>query len=475
MKLQASRFLPLIAVGLALFLFAPREASAQSRDEVTPLSTSDAGAPVLTTVYSFSGMNGSSAPGPSALTQGRDAKLSGTTTGSPSVGGAAFTVTTSGRYVQSYTFETDGNTPWAGLTLGSDGNYYGAASAGGTTGNGVLFMLSPTGNYTALHEFAGGSDGAAPFSPPIQASDLNFYGTTTGTNGTSTIYRYQPNGAYSTIYSFGSAQGQRVIAPLIQGSDGNLYGTASAGGNGGCGALFKISTGGQLLWSYDFPCGPGGEGSVAPLLQATDGNFYGVSFAGGLGVGCGTVFKLDQNGDVSLLYAFKNAPDGCEPEGGLTQGTDGNLYGTTASGGKGPEGGGGTLFQLTLQGVHSIVEYFGIKGSEPLGTLMQHTNGKFYGTTLQGGRSSTAPIYSLDMGLGPFVTFVRPTGRAGQTAQILGQDLTGATSVTFNGILSDKLQRAQRHVYDRCRPRRRNDRASRRDDCDGHAHQQRQL
>ncbi len=393
-------------------------------------------AQTVTTLYSFTGNDSSGNPGLDALVQGRNGKLYGTTIGPSGADGSVFAITTSGRASQPYTFGGDGANPWAGLTLGADGYYYGSTFAGGATGNGVLFKLSPTGVYTSLHEFTGGSDGALPLSPPIQASDSNFYGTTSGTSGASTVYRYERNGTFTTILSLSSAQGSYVIAPLIQGTDGNLYGTAEEGGADDCGAIFKLSTTGQMLWTYSFPCGKGGAIPYAPLLQASDGNFYGTTISGGLDGGAqpGTVFRLNQNGNVTILYAFKNFIDGSEPEGGLTQGTDGNLYGTTFG------GEGGNLFQLTLSGVHTILYRFGAAGKQPHAGVMQDTNGIFYGTTSEGGRSGFGSVYSLNMGLGPFVTFVQPTAAVGGTAQILGQSLTGATGVTFNGIAATSFK-----------------------------------
>src|SRR5258706_12087220 len=138
-----------------------------------------------------------------------------------------------------------------------------------------------------MHEFAGGSGGASPFSAPIQASDSNFSGTSFGTSGasTSTVYRYETNGTFTTILNFSYAQGRYVIAPLIQGSDGNLYGTASGGGYvhpGECGTIFKLSTAGQMLWRYAFPCGAGGALPYSPLLQASDWYIHGTAiFCGG--------------------------------------------------------------------------------------------------------------------------------------------------------------------------------------------------
>ncbi len=390
-------------------------------------------AQTVTTLYSFTGTDSSGNPGLGALAQGRNGKLYGTTVGPSGADGSAFAITTSGHASQLYTFGSDGANPWAGLTLGADGYYYGTASTGGANGNGVLFKLSPTGDYSDLHDFAGGADGAKPFSPPIQASDSNFYGVTFGTGGASTVYRYEPDGTFTTIYNFDSAHGQQVLVPLIQGSDGNLYGVASFGGTSNCGTIFKLATSGAPLWTYNFPCALGGAYPEGPLVQGADGDYYGTTLQGGPGLECGIVFKLGQAGNVSVIYEFKNLADGCDSEAGLTQGTDGNLYGTTLAGGT-AKGNQGTLFQLTTGGAHKILYSFGGVGEEPLAAPMQDTNGTFYGTTYAGGRFGYGTVYSLNMGLGPFVTFVQPTGAVGGGAQILGQGLTGATSVTFNGV-----------------------------------------
>jgi uncharacterized repeat protein (TIGR03803 family) len=394
-------------------------------------------AQTVKTLYSFTGTNSSGNPGFGALVQGRNGKLYGTTSGPIGTDGSAFVMTTSGNASQLYTFGSDGANPWAGLTLGADGYYYGTTFDGGSTGNGVLFKLSPTGLYTSLHEFAGGSDGALPVAPPIQASDSNFYGTTSGTGGASTVYRYETNGTFTTILNLSNTQGQYAAAPLIQGTDGNLYGTAEEGGNAfpdGCGTIFKLSTSGEILWTYAFPCGAGGVFPEGPLVQASDGNFYGTTESGGgdRGIQPGTVFRLSQSGVVTTLYDFTNLTDGSAPIGGLTQGTDGNLYGTTSGGGGKSRG--GNLFQISLGGVHTILYYFGASGEEPYAGVMQDTNGTFYGTTYAGGRDGYGSVYSFNMGLGPFVTFVQPTGATGSGAQILGQGLTGATGVAFNGV-----------------------------------------
>jgi uncharacterized repeat protein (TIGR03803 family) len=391
-------------------------------------------AQTVTNLYSFTGSNSSGNPVYGALAQGRNAKLYGTTVGPSGTAGTIFAITTSGKESQLYEFGTDGANPTAGLTLGADGAFYGATYSGGSSGNGVLFKLSAAGVYTDLHSFSGGSDGAAPYGAPVQASDSNFYGTTGGTGataGASTVYRYEMNGTFSTIYNFDTLHGAYVVGPLVQGSDGNLYGTAPGGGANSCGTIFKISTAGVMLWYYSFTCGNDGAFPYGGLLQASDGNYYGTTLRGGSST-WGVVFKLDQQGNVSTLHTF-NYLDGADPFGGLTQGTDGNLYGTTSSGGSSANPA-GTLFQINTSGVFKVLYSFGQAGKAPYAPLVQQTNGNFYGTTNGGGQYGYGTVFKLDMGLGPFVSFVRNNGKTGATAQILGQGLTGTTKVTFSGV-----------------------------------------
>jgi uncharacterized repeat protein (TIGR03803 family) len=114
------------------------------------------------------------------------------------------------------------------------------------------------------------------------------------------------------------------------------------------------------------------------------------------------------------------------------QATDGNLYGTTALGGS---SGFGTIFKISTRGSYQqLYSFTGTTGESPGPPPLQHTNGLLYGGTEFGGTYGYGVIYSLDMGLGPFITFVRANGKVGQKAQILGQGLTGTTSVTFNGL-----------------------------------------
>jgi uncharacterized repeat protein (TIGR03803 family) len=193
---------------------------------------------------------------------------------------------------------------------------------------------------------------------------------------------------------------------------------------------------------YSFPCGVGGLSPIGTVIQGADGNLYGTTLNGGAHNNAGTVFKIDTtHGSFTTLYSFGvTTGDGYGGYSGLTLGTDGNLYGGTAIGGK---AGAGSLYKITTDGTYTQLYSFpnlvGTNGQEPIAALTQDTSGKFYGITQFGGTFGDGSVYTLDVGLGPFVTFVRPTGKVGQRAQILGTGLSGASSVTFNGVAATKF------------------------------------
>ncbi len=396
-------------------------------------------AQVVTDLHNFAGTRGLSYPVRDAPTQGRDGQLYGTTSGLGS--GAVFRFSTKGTLSSLLSFINDqqitGGEPASSLTLSADGNFYGTTFGGGTTGTGVVFKIAPNGTYTVLHEF--NADGAFPLAPPIQATDGNFYGTTllttynSGTYGT--VYKITNSGAFSTILTLDSTHGTQFNGPLIQATDGGLYGTAVGGGDYNCGTILKLTTSGTLLQYYSFPCGATAY-PAGGLIQAADGNFYGTTSGDETTTGLGTVFKMTPDGVVTVLYSFLGGTgDGQYPECGLTQGTDGTLYGTTSYGGA---SGYGTIFRISPSGQYSLLYSFPLDvGAEPSAPPMQHTSGLFYGTTFYGGGigdKGKGSLYSLDMGLGPFVALVNSTAKAGGLIEILGQGFTGSTSVTVNGI-----------------------------------------
>lgn len=197
--------------------------------------------------------------------------------------------------------------------------------------------------------------------------------------------------------------GTQPRSSLIQGSNGNYYGMTYSGGLYGNGTIFMISGGAiQTLLSFDWSNGgyPYGE-----LIEASDGYFYGTTSAGGKG--SGTVFKMTPDGALTTLVSF-NSTNGRSPNGGLVEGQDGNFYGTTSTGGPSNAG---TVFKMTPAGVVStLVSFGGANGQSPSGGLVEH-NGSFYGTTLYGGTKGNGTVFSITPGgvLTTLVSFNSPT------------------------------------------------------------------
>jgi uncharacterized repeat protein (TIGR03803 family) len=287
----------------------------------------------------------------------------------------------------------------------------------------------------------------------IHATNGNFYGTTTeGGNGWGTVFSLTPEGTLTTVYAFcrltSCRDGALPLAGLIQGGDGNLYGTTSRyGAHGDAGTIFKLTLGGVLTTLYSF-CSQikngectDGQYPETGLVQGADGNLYGSTNAGGDSGpdnNGGTVFKITPSGTLTTIYSFcsqSNCADGGSPPAGLVQGTDGNFYGTTATSSGAPIG---TIFQITPEGVLTTLYTFCSQtnctdGETPVAGLVQATDGKFYGATSAGGTNNYGTVFSLDVGLGPFLEMLPAFGRVGRPVYILGTNLTGATAVSFNG------------------------------------------
>jgi len=400
----------------------------------------------FTALHSFDGTHGSTPY--AGLVQAIDGDLYGTTfEGGADSAGTVFKVTPRGTLTTLYSFClqagcTDGSGPEVGLVQATNGDLYGTTANGGAYGDGTVFKITPTGALTTLHSFHG-TDGANPAAVLIQASDGKFYGTTTngganescdsfGIAGCGTVFSITSAGDLVTLYSFcsqsGCKDGAAPAARLVQATNGNFYGTTAIGGSNNVGTVFEITQAGRLttLHSFDETDGYSPQGA---LVQGTDGSFYGTTRGGGAS-GDGTVFKITPAGTLTTLHSF-DGTDGAAPEAGLVHAIDGNFYGTTNNNL-------GTVFRITPSGKLTTLYSFCSQshcsdGSFPYAGLIQDTNGKFYGTTLEGGTSQLGVIFSLSMGLRAFVETQPAAGKVGAAVKILGTNLTGATSVTFNG------------------------------------------
>ena len=424
--------------------------------QVAPLSPN---AVTFTTLVSFDGSNGGNpgeAPG-SSLVQGTDGNLYGVTANEGH--GTFFQVTPSGSMTVLYNFCSgggqcaDGNNPVTPL-LGTDGNFYGVTGNEGAHHGGTFYKMTSAGTLTTLYNFP---YIASPNGLTLGANG-RFYGTTYGglNKSPGTVFEITTSGKLTTLYTFCSlpncADGRFPKATVIQAADGNLYGTTSVGGAYVLwGTVFKLSPNGVLKTLHSFGSLPNTAdgGGPSPLIQGADGNFYGTTTTGGAyslpdsNIGAGTVFKITPAGVLKTIYNFcakPNCTDGASPVAGLVQASDGNFYGSTTAGGSSVNWS-GTIFRLTPGGsLTTLHKLDGTDGQSMQSGVLQATNGVLYGTPNKGGNDSPScyegcgTVFSLSAGLKPFVETVESSGKVGSFIQILGNGLTGATGVTFNGV-----------------------------------------
>ena len=312
-----------------------------------------------------------------------------------------------------------------------------------------MFGFTSAGTFFTLHKFSG-PDGMYPLGGLTLGPDGNLYGTTNGTNkkGASgavygNIFKITPTGAgFTVLHTFSNTDGAYPAGPLVLGTNGNLYGTTTQGGTHGGGTVFMISRGGIFTSLHSFDPATEGSSPEGALVQATDRNFYGTALLGGPACNnatynTGTIFVISPGGRTfQTLYDFAtNCSAGSNPDTGLVLGANGGFYGGASGIFANAIQGDSVLFEIAPRGVLTSLHDFGPGNAANL-TLMQATTGTFYGTTTGSFPYANEPasIFSLSTGLGPFITTVPPLRGIGARVLILGQGLTGATHVTFNGL-----------------------------------------
>jgi uncharacterized repeat protein (TIGR03803 family) len=364
--------------------------------------------------------------------------------------------------LHSLTADTDGSNPRGSLILASDGNYYGTTFSGGSGGGGTLYRYSPSGNFTLLYSFPT-TAAYAPSANPIEAADGNLYGTlysggtaqypgggiykydmTTGqvtivynfqsggypisdltddgngnlygtaaadgVNGSGSVWtwNYKTN-SYSTVYSFASSGCNLPESDVVLASDGLLYGSATSGGAGGAGCLFTLKTDGTGFADiYDFDFGNDGGEPLGGLTEASDGKIYGWSQAGNAYDNFGgTLYSITPNGAAStfeLVYGFQDS-DGYTPKfGRMPIGGDGNLYLAARFGGA---HGKGEMMRFDLSGNKTTIYDFGASStdaSNPYSQAIEGPDGNLYGTSNTGGANGAGSLYMLATGLPPAMT-----------------------------------------------------------------------
>ncbi len=285
----------------------------------------------------------------------------------------------------------NGSDPWAGVVRDGAGNLYGTTESGGEWDAGTVYKIDTTGRETVLHSFTSGTDGGKPKAGVILDAAGNLYGTTTqagsfqgtgcSTYGCGVVYRLDPSGHETVLYSFpGGAYGSGPGSRLARDSAGNLYGTAG-GGASGYGVIFKLDTAGHETILHNFAGGDDGEYPNEVTLDAA-GGLYGTTYEGGAS-NLGVVFKLAPSGALTVLHSFSGA-DGDLPYAGVILDAYGNIYGTTYGGGPNNYG---VVFKLDTAGNETVLWNFtgGQDGGSPRADLLRDSAGNLYGTTQCGG------------------------------------------------------------------------------------------
>jgi uncharacterized repeat protein (TIGR03803 family) len=437
-------------------------------------------AQTFTSLISFDVANGETPE--SSLVQGLDGNFYGTTaeggivneTQCPGGCGTVFEITPTGQLTTIYNFCsqsecTDGQNPGGNVIVGPGGNLYGTTTFGGANDSGTVFEITPARQLITLYSFCTQkvcADGENPIAGLAVGTNGDLYGTTQtgGAHGSGTIFEITPATQLATIYNFCSlpnCNDGQFPTGLVLGTDGNFYGTtADNAGRRSFGSAYGITPAGKLIMLHRFCSEPhctDGANPYAGLVQGRNGNFYGTTVAGGANEtsclqGCGTVFEITPAGQLTTLYSFcsqSDCFDGVRPAASLILATNGDFYGTTDAGGvisQCPLGGCGTAFKITPSGwlttLYNFCSQTGCSdGYMPTAGLVLATNGNLYGTTKFGGTgdcnsalfTGCGTVFALSKAVKPFVEPLPGFGIVGAEVGILGNKLTGATSVTFNG------------------------------------------
>jgi uncharacterized repeat protein (TIGR03803 family) len=337
------------------------------------------------------------------------------------------------------------------LVQASDGNFYGVTASGGSAncggiGCGTVFKMTPSGILTTLHLFSSSpTDGTYPEGGLIQGTDGNLYGTTSeggantcGPQTCGAIFKISSSGTFTLLHSFSGPDGEESEAGLVEGADGNIYGTADGGGALGYGTVYQITPSGTFTLLHTFSGTDGAAPLQGSLVRGADGNLYGTTFTGGA-YGLGTVFEVTPGGVFTLIYSFSGGTSNGNGPSGLLQGSDGNFYGTTQNGGAFNEG---ILFRVSYTGTFTLIHSFSqatTDGFNAQGSnLIQGSDGNIYGTTDQGGTNGSFGGFGIIYSITPSGVFTQLYSFKGATADgsFSVNGLTQGTDGSYYGLCS---------------------------------------
>jgi uncharacterized repeat protein (TIGR03803 family) len=288
-----------------------------------------------------------------------------------------------------FSFEVIG-TPEGGLTEYKENVFYGMTADGGAYNFGAIYRFeSEDGAFTKIVDFNGETSGRYGYGRMVSATNGLLYGLTArgGEDDMGILFEFDPeSGAFNKKLNFdGKGKGSEPLGSLIEADDGNLYGMTSMGGLYEAGVIFRYNpVTGEFKKLFDFDGDEHGSNPMGSLMQASDGMLYGMTRWGGEN-DHGVIFRLDpESENFGVVFEFEGEHTGRFPHGSLTEASNGRLYGLTPYGGSYNAG---VLFEFD-----PVAENFNVKyeytggvdsGGGPFGSLSRAENGKLYGV-LQG-------------------------------------------------------------------------------------------
>jgi uncharacterized repeat protein (TIGR03803 family) len=368
----------------------------------------------FTVLYTFSGSDGSGPDGTLAIDKAGN--LYGTTYfGGLYTDGVVFKLTPSGEETVLFNGGSPesfyGSYPVYGVILGKAGDMFGLMQGSAEGGGEIVGRVAGKGKI--LYDFGTCVNNCYVPSLPngglLQDSSGNLYGVTyfggvkgqgleCEMRGCGTVYKFDTSGNFHVLYAFtGGSDGSYPEGSLIQDAAGNLYGATLNGGDlscpqgsgvRGCGTVFKLVPDGTFTLLHAFTGGDDGAGPVGALVADSAGNLYGAAQVGGNTKcydGCGTLFKIDANGNFSLLYTFTDGLDSSYPNGNMVLDSKGNLYGD-AQGDFGTDAPYGSVFELSAAGTFTALHVLNgfSDGADPTFGLIRDSAGNLYGSAYQG-------------------------------------------------------------------------------------------
>jgi uncharacterized repeat protein (TIGR03803 family) len=327
--------------------------------------------------------------------------------------------------------EGNGSNPQGGLITDSSGDLYGTTTGGGLTSAGTVFeVVAGSGTPTTLATFDG-LNGSSPQGTLVTDSSGDLFGTTADAIGFSadgTVYEVAAgSGAASTLVTFNGSDGSTPTAGLIIDSSGDVFGTTSQGGSSSDGTVFAVVAGSGSVTTLATFTGSNGQSPQGSLVTDSSGDVFGTTSSGGSDSD-GTVFEVVAGSGAASTLATFNGSNGAFPDAGLVMDSNGNLFGTTSSGGADNDG---TVFEVPAgSGIAiTLATFTGANGSDPVSGLLEDSSGDLFGTTKTGGTGNDGTVFEVAAGSGTVTDLLNFNGTNG--AQPYGELITDSNGDLF--------------------------------------------